>query len=171
MRLTFSGVTLLGFCRTQSKSKADFSSSLTQAVMKAMGWSDIPEWLTGAQPEGDMNATLLELVPKEPELKKHAMDLDISRIHKFEIVRLELEGKQGKGHRVELRFQAAFNDPAGASKLERFMATIGEGKCSVTVSYTKQEELPGVSVTEADGMLPGVTQNKERAEAVAAARD
>lgn len=161
MRLTFSGVTLLGFCRTQTRSKADFSSSLSSTVMKAMGWSDIPEWLTGAQPEGDLSATLLEIVPKEAELRKHAFDLTVSRLHKFEIVRLELEGKQGKGHRMELRFTAQFNDPDGARKLEAFMATIGEGKCSVTVSYTKQETLPGVDPQ----------QTEERAEAVGAASD
>jgi hypothetical protein len=159
MRLTFSGVTLLGFCRTQTRSKADFSSSLSQAVMKTMGWSDVPEWLTGAQPEGDLSATALELVPKEQELRKHAMELDISRLFKFEIVRLELEGKQGKGHRLELRFTAVFNDPAGARKLEEFMAVIGEGKCSLTVSYTKQEVLPGVEATQ------------EQMEAVGAAND
>jgi hypothetical protein len=159
MRLTFTGATLLGFCRTQTRSKADFSSSLSPSVMKAMGWSDIPEWLTGAQPEGDLSATLLEIVPKEAELRKHAFDLTVSRLHKFEIVRLELEGKQGKGHRMELRFTAQFNDPEGGAKLESFMATIGEGKCSVTVSYTKQETLPGVEATQ------------EQMEAVGAAND
>lgn len=148
-KITFSGVQLLGFSRDSHGGKATFSSTFGSSVMSKMGWIEIPECLTGGSLEGELAATSLELVPKEAELKRHQMQLDITRVSKFLTVRLELEGKQGKGHRTELRFTAYFADPKGARKLEEYMLTCS--KSSLVVSYEKQAQqadLPGVEVRD-----------------------
>lgn len=142
---------MLSFTRKASGGKATFSSSLNSAVINKMGWAEVPEAITGASLEGDLAASSLVLTPKDKELARHETQIEISRIAKFETVRLELEGKSGKGHRTELRFTAYFADPVACKKLEAYLLTCG--KSTVTVSYTKQAEqdsLPGVEVTATD---------------------
>lgn len=120
-----------------------------------MDWpEEVPAMLTGANLEGDLHATSCDLIPSEGALKKHAVDLEINRVTKFEAVRLELEGKKGKGYRTELRFKVHFTDKAGARKLEQYMLTIGEGKGSLTVSYTKQTELPLATTDQRQATSP-----------------
>ena len=61
-------------------------------------------------------------------------------------MRLELNGKQGKGHRTELRFKVRSQDPQAARKLELYMLVAGKSK--LVVSYEKQpkqEPLPGAT--------------------------
>ena len=143
-RLTFPMAELLSFKRTPDGGTAQFSSSITKAVASAMEWADIPECFTGGDLEGELAASTVELTPKDESLKRFAISLDTKLVYKFETVRRELEGKQGKGHRTELRFKVDFTDIKGARKLEEFMLTAG--KCSVTVSYQKQArqgDLPG----------------------------
>lgn len=126
-----------------------FASSWNQKVATAMGWQDLPDSVSGASLDGELNASSMALTPSDGEFKKHAIDLDISRVHKFEAVRLEIEGKKGKGHRTELRFVVVFGDSAGCKKLEQYMQTIGDAKGSLVVSYSKQETLPMSEAMEA----------------------
>jgi hypothetical protein len=149
-KITFSSAILRSFSRKPTGGTANFSASVTNEVREALGWTEIPDCLTGATPEGDLAATSVDLVPTDKELTMHRVGLDVSRVHKFEITRLELEGKKGKGYRLELRFQVDFTDTKGAQKLERYMLTLGEGKGKLTVSYTKQETLPLAPGQQAD---------------------
>lgn len=146
--ITFTSAVLEKFSRNGSGGKATFACGLNQKVMQAMGWVEIPECLTGANLEGSLSATTVKLVPSESQLKDHQIELSVSQVSKFESVRLEIEGKKGKGHRTELRFVVAFPDTKGARKLEQYMLTIGEGKSSLTVSYVKQEVIPGMEATD-----------------------
>lgn len=146
-KIVFGGAQLLSFTRKASGGKATFSSSLNSAVINKMGWAEVPEAITGASLEGDLAASSLVLTPKDKELARHETQIEISRVAKFETVRLELEGKSGKGHRTELRFTAYFADPVACKKLEAYLLTCG--KSTVTVSYEKQPQqadLPGVEV-------------------------
>jgi hypothetical protein len=148
-RLKFPTAQLLSFTRKPESGVAKFSSTLPSDVMAQMEWTDIPECLTGANLEGELAASVVELIPKDAQLKRHAVELQTTKVNKFETVRLELEGKKGKGHRTELRFEVVFNDPKGARMLEEYMQTAG--KCEVRISYeraAKQETLPGTE--EAD---------------------
>lgn len=148
-KLTFTGVELLGFSRDSEGGKAKFSSSLTSSVIKKMGWGEIPEFVTGTSLEGELAAGSVELVPKEQELQRHQIQLDTRQVSKFNTVRLELEGKQCKGHRTELRFIVLFQDTKGARKLEEYMLTCK--KSTLVVSYEKQAQqadLPGVELKD-----------------------
>lgn len=136
-KISFTGAQLLSFGRDGKGGKAHFSSSLTSSVIKAMEWGEIPEFVTGTSLEGELAATELTIEPKDAELKKHAIALELRQVSKFQTVRLELEGKNGKGFRTELRFTASFGDLKGCRKLEEYMVTVG-GKSTVMVSYEKQ---------------------------------
>ena len=148
-KLTFTTVELVSFGRSRKGGKAIFASSLNANVQKKMGWAEIPESITASNLEGDLAATVITLEPKEPELKKHAFSLDVQRVHRFQSVRLELEGTKNKGHRTEIRFLVEFSDPTGCKKLEAYMQTAN--KSSMQVSYEKQvvqEEIPEVMATD-----------------------
>jgi hypothetical protein len=139
--LVFTSAVLESFSRRMNGGTATFSASLSKPVCKALKWDDIPDFLAGATPDGDLHAVEATLTPVEDGLKKHKIGLSINQVHKFEIVRLELEGKKGKGHRLELRFNVKFTDTRGCEKLEKYMQTIGEGKGQLSVTYTPQTEL------------------------------
>jgi hypothetical protein len=148
-KVTFTSVQLLGFQRNADGGTANFSSSLTENVMRTLGWSAVPECMVKASPEGELDATVIDLKPNDKALSRHAITLDVKSINRFNVVRLELEQSRGKGHRMELRFTVHFTDVAGARKLEEYIQTCG--KSSLAVSYTKravQEDLPGVEATE-----------------------
>lgn len=146
-RLQFPTAELLKFSRKKEGGTAQFSSTITKAVMATMEWTEIPECATGATLDGELAASTLELIPKDEALNRHAISIDINLVDTFVTVRRELEGKQGKGHRTELRFTAHFQDIKGARKLEEFMMTAG--KCSVTISYQKQAKQAGLPGVEA----------------------
>jgi hypothetical protein len=140
--ITFTSAVLESFSRSGSGGRAKFSAALTDKVRSALGWTgEIPDYFTGGTPEADLHAVEAELVPNEKQLHKHRVGLSIQQVHRFELVRLELEGKKGKGHRLELRFDVKFGDTRGCEKLEKYMQTIGEGKGSLTVTYTPQQDL------------------------------
>jgi hypothetical protein len=67
--LTFTACVLQSFSRSTSGGVAKFSAALTTAVCKEMDWEEIPDFLTGATPEGDLAATEAELTPSDKELE------------------------------------------------------------------------------------------------------
>jgi len=138
--LVFSSARLRGFSRDANSGTAKFSSTISAAVQRALKWEDLPECYTGGKPEGQLHATEIEMAPDEDGLKRQKFKLATSSITKFEIVRLELEGKKSKGHRLELRFDVNFTDKHGADKLEKFMLVAGDCKSKLTATYVKQEE-------------------------------
>lgn len=143
-KLTITSVQLESFTRSNTGLVAKFSSSLNSQIIAKMGWSEIPECMTGTDLEGELAAISLQLIPNEGILKSHMVDLDLSLVRKFKTVRKEMEGKRGQGHRTELRFKVKTMDPKAAMKLEAYMLTAGKSK--LVVSYEKQAvqtDLPG----------------------------
>jgi hypothetical protein len=137
-KVTFLSAQLLSFKRKPNGGSAQFSCSLSQPMCRAMGWiADIPAFVAKVERlDGDLAAHALYLVPKDRALERHAIELEITKVHKFKSVRLELEGSRGKGHRTEIRFQVDFADVKGARKLEEYILTCG--KSTATVTYTRQ---------------------------------
>lgn len=140
-RLTFTSVELDKLGRDKKGAWGTFSASLNAAVINKMGWSDIPEFMTGADLEGEIAAISMVIRPDVGA----DIDVELGRLTRFETVRRELPKKQGKGHRTELHFKLIAQDMNGASKLEGLMMS-NPGKCKIEVSYekqAKQEDLPG----------------------------
>lgn len=164
-KLTFTSAQLLGFSRDASGGIATFSSSLNSHVEKAMGWTDIPACATGATLEGELAASIIQLIPNDGELRRHEVQLDVARVNKFKVVRLELEGTRQVGHRQELRFTVQFSDVKGARKLEEYILTCGKSK--VVVSYTKQAvqaDLPGTEINEPDDAQESLISEEQAAD-------
>ncbi len=100
---------------------------------------------TSAKLEGRLAATHAHLQPKDGELGKWQIEFDATSVDGFEGIRFEVEGKRGKGHRLELNFKVHFADKTACAALEAYMTTMGEGKGVLTVNYVeqpKQGELP-----------------------------
>lgn len=170
-KITFSGVRLLGFSRNAKKGGvARFRASVTPGVCEAMDWPEADERLGSCKPDGDLAATHCEMIPKDKELRQWSFEIVSQRVHGFEVIRRELEGKQGKGYRHELQFDMVFGDPIGCAKLEVFLLNAGTAKCGLVVSYkppATQDELPGTRVDvqtgEVDGQMPLATQEQQDA--------
>lgn len=135
-KVTFTNAELDSFQRTRQGGTATFRAPLTSAVIKSMGWGDMPDSWKGATPEGDLAASTVELSPNDKELRKAGIQLDTTRVNGFKLIRLEAEGTRGSGFRREIRFVVYFADPNGAQKLEGYM--LGAGKSRLVVSYEKQ---------------------------------
>lgn len=145
-KIVFTNALLEGFGRTRKNGAyAKFSAPLTQNVIEAMGWDEIADWTKATEPDiqhGELAATNIELDPNERELRKLQIDVQTAKVFKFKIVSLELEGKRGQGHRLEVRFKAEVADEIGCRKLEEFM--MGVQKCRLTIGYVpaaKQGEM------------------------------
>jgi len=150
-RINLTTVQLEAFGRTRKGGWAKFSSGINSKIVDAMEWAEVPECTTSAKMAGELDASVVSLMPKDEALKRHAFDLDSNRVDSFEIVRRELEGKKQKGFRQELHFKVRFNDPTGCKKLEAYFLTVG--KSSLQISYTrqpKQEDLPGAELKADD---------------------
>lgn len=149
-KITFSGVRLLGFSRNAKQGgKARFRAVINAHVCEEMDWPLADERLGSCTPDGDLAAVHCEMIPKDKELRQWSFELVSQRVHKFEIIRRELEGKQGKGYRHELQFDVAFGDELGCAKLEVFLLNAGAAKCGLIVSYQPpavQGELEGTRV-------------------------
>jgi hypothetical protein len=136
----FTGVILQSFTRKPaSGGTATFRSNYpTEATCKAMGWGGMASGQTSAKLEGRLAATHAHLQPKDGELGKWEVEFDATAVDGFEGVRFEIEGKRGKGHRLELNFKVHFADKTACAALESYMVTMGEGKGTLTVSYVQQ---------------------------------
>src|ERR1017187_6896417 len=74
-RLQFPTAELLKFSRKKEGGTAQFSSSITKAVMQTMEWTEIPDCATGCTLDGELAASVLQLVPKDEALRRNACDL------------------------------------------------------------------------------------------------
>jgi len=152
-KVTFLSAQLLSFKRKPEGGSAQFSCSLSRPMCSAMGWAaDIPEFVAGGKLDGALAAHNLYLTPKDKELARYAIELEISRVHKFKSIRLELENSRGQGHRTEIRFQVEFADVKGARKLEEYILTCG--KSTATVTYTRQAVQEPLEAIGGQGALP-----------------
>lgn len=140
-KIQFKNAVLLGISRNGQTSTAKFACLFDAAVIKAMEWEDVADKITSAKLEGELNATHLELVPNEKELRSHAIDLDISQTSGFQAIRLELDGLKGKGHKKELRFTVTSVSDTAMQTLEGYIVAMGEGKGRLNISYEKQAQL------------------------------
>jgi hypothetical protein len=138
--IKFTGVILKSFSRKPaSGGVAAFRSNYpTEGTCKAMGWGGMASGQTSANLEGRLAATHADLQPKDSELGKWQIEFDATAVDSFEGVRFEVEGKRGKGHRLEMNFKVHFADKTACAALEAYMTTMGEGKGTLTVSYVKQ---------------------------------
>ena len=78
------------------------------------------------------------------------IDLEYKEIKGFEIHRLELEGRKGKGFRRELRFSGIFECPDGAANFEAFMMNSKESKGNLTITFQREQVQENLPLTDED---------------------
>jgi hypothetical protein len=149
-KVKFTGAQVKSFGRSVKKGgRIKIEFPLTQSVIQAMEWGDLADWQTGVNLEGDLAASVFEIIPREKENAKHAVQLGAARLSGFVATRREIEKKRGKGYRFTVQFDVAFEDGTGCRQLEGFMLSCD--KAEIRVSYEKQpkqEIIPGVEVEE-----------------------
>ena len=140
-KIIFTNVSLLSFQRTSKEASAKLSAAFNDQIIKAMAWAEVPECLSGGSLDGKLNATSCRLEPNEKSLRAHGIDLDLSMASDFSYTRLELEGKKGRGHRLELRFKITLADNEACAKLERYLLTIGPSPSKLSINHAVQTTL------------------------------
>ena len=155
-KVKFTSAQLKSFGRSVKKGGfAKIEFALTLAISQSMGWGEMQDWQHGANLDGDLAASSFEIIPKEPENKKHALQLGVCRISGFTATRREIQGKRDKGTRWTVQFDVSFQDGTGCSQLESYILTCD--KSEVRVSYEKQPkqtELPGTQEEDTQEVIP-----------------
>jgi hypothetical protein len=147
MTYVFTGVTLHKAERDLKRGLLHFSANLTKPIAEAMKWGDLPKASTSSSMEGSIIGVSLSMSAKQAglfekgEFRSQAQSLD-----KFEIVRLELKGKKGKGFRHVVRFVARFVDSDILALAEQWIISVGDGTATLTATgelsqgQTQEEE-------------------------------
>lgn len=84
-------------------------------------------------------------------------DMPYKSIGGFQLLRLELEQRKGKGFRRELRFSGTFDFSEGCATMESYMNQTANAAGELTVTFTKepeQSELPLASEEQRQAVLP-----------------
>ena len=152
-KITFQNAVLLKFSRSTKGTEADFRDDFTTRVITAMDWSDMPDCVSGSSLEGELDQAICTLTAKDVELSKMGFELDRAKVHAFNVVKREIEGKRDKGTRLELRFRLLTLDDNACQKLEAWFTSAEGAKGKLEVSYTpqaKQEHLPGTDAADSD---------------------
>lgn len=134
-KVVFTGVKLKSFTRNKKGGTADLSSNINSDVRKLMKWAEMPDGYPSAKPGGVIVATKMLLRSDKADLATYEVSVDISSITGFEIVRLETEGKRGKGTRLELHFKVSFVDIEGCAVLENYITSAVDSVGTLEVTY------------------------------------
>ena len=127
-----------------------FAVPIPSAVAKAMKWEDLTATCTSGDMEGTITAGTLEMTPKQKDLFSTAeLRCEFQTLGPFEIVRLEIEGKKGKGFRREFRFNGTFDYPEGAATFESYMNRTANTEGTLTITYLKENVQTAIELTEA----------------------
>lgn len=162
--ITFPSVKIAEFGRVDPSSGwIKFHSSLPKGFEKLfalMGW-DAPGDKTMSQKlEGKLEGGHLILTAKD-KLVEAEVDVAYLSITDFQCLRLELEGRKGKGFRRELRFQVKFVEEGAAAKLEAYQFECDNARGGLKVTYLI-EQVQQELVPEAPIEAPGFDEVRER---------
>jgi hypothetical protein len=137
-----------------------------EKLFERMDWQ-IPDDHTVRQTlDGALEGGYLVLTAKD-KLIDADVQLAFKSMTGFQCLRLELEGRKGKGFRRELRFSCTFKDLDGLAKLEAYMNACDNARGVLAVSYLKepvQETIPEPDENQ-------LTLDPERAAATSAEND
>lgn len=147
-KITFIQAVATDVHRRPSGGSVTITCKPTVAVAQKMGWAECPDWLKKANPNGKLDASVVQFEPKDGNLSKHAFQLEpAGAVTSFELKRTQVKtGKTAKSNpqfKTELQFRIGFTDNKGAAKLEQYMQTVPAS--TITVTYTEapaQEEIP-----------------------------
>lgn len=140
-----------------------------KAIFEHMGWSapakkDQMKKLDGQLIGGTfiLSAKLsdedkLKLKSKDGFVDTEAeIDLGFKTVGDFQVKRMEVEGKRGKGFRWELRFKITSDHRGFAAQIENYMALTDNAQGALIISYMENKQ-------PEQQKLDGVTDDKQMA--------
>lgn len=136
--ISFPSVKIAEFGRVDPSSGwIKFQSSLPKGFEKLfdlMGW-DVPGDKTMSEKlEGKLEGGHLILTAKD-KLIEAEVDIEYVAMTDFSCLRLELEGRKGKGFRRELRFNVKFKQQDACALLESYQFQSDNARGSLKVTY------------------------------------
>jgi len=117
--------------------RGHFSCDLSNPVIEAMEWQEIPSCVGAADLEGFLTCDKIIMTPADKKLKDQEIELPCSRIEAFKITRKVVDEKTI----TRLRFTALLEQEGTAAYLENWLKIIGGAECSMKVTYHDQEKL------------------------------
>lgn len=147
--IDFPKLLLRSFKRTPKKGTATFSSELTKKIRKEMEWEECPASYDGGSPGGELVASKMVLSNHKQDLANYTYEIGINRAYDFKLIKHEIEGKRGKGHRFALEFKTDFVDIEGCKVLEEYITVAADSKGNLQVTY--QPAARQVNLTPAEG--------------------
>lgn len=111
----------------------------TAPVREAMAWEEVPDWVDRAKLVGLIAARHLILTPNGRELKQHELQIDISEVSDFQLVRMYDE--EGQPKRSELRFVARGTQRDAMALIEAYRHAVGRSPGQLKVTHEVQDKL------------------------------
>lgn len=108
-----------------------------ESLFEMQGWQIPGDKTTLQGLEGKLTDGHFILSSRD-KLVQAEVDLPFKSVTNFQLLRLELEGRKGKGFRRELRFTVAFEEIDGCAKLEAFMMKATGSAGSLKVTYLRE---------------------------------
>jgi len=128
MLIVFTGVTLLKAERDLKRGVLKFSASLTKPVIEGMKWQAPALSCTGSTMVGQITQASLAMSAKQMDLfAEGEFRVDVQTVSKFEITRMELKGKKGKGFRHVVNFEARFVGAEILALADAWILAVGDG--------------------------------------------
>lgn len=144
MTIVFSSVVLKKAERDLKRGLLHFSASLTKPVLEGMKWTEPPRSFTSSSMVGEIVDASLAMTAKQESLfEEGEFRADVQTLTKFEITRMELKGKKGKGFRHVVTFEAKFIDGDILALADSWIRSVGDGTGTLTVKGTLAEASQG----------------------------
>ena len=116
-----------------------------EKLFDAMDWQVPDDHVTAQSLEGKLEGGSFTMTSKGEKLVDGEVEIDFGTISGFKCLRMELEGRKGKGFRRELRFEATLKSEDGLALMESYMRETDNARGVLTVNYRKepvQQTLP-----------------------------
>ncbi len=124
-----------------------------EALCKKMGWNMPGDKTTLERLEGKLLGGQL-VFSCQDKLIDAEIDIEYKELSGFELHRLELEQRKGKGFRRELRFSGTFKCVDGAANFESYMTRTNNSRGTLKVTYLKQEVQDALALNDGQLNIP-----------------
>lgn len=115
------------------------TADFTEAIMEKMEWETVPDCVPKATLTGQITAHHMILTPSGKELLQHELQIAISEVRDFQLVRVKDE--EGEPNGQELRFVALSNQAGAAALIESYIENVQRGVGTLKVA-AQQQDLP-----------------------------
>jgi hypothetical protein len=141
-KLTFRGTTI-DYPDLRRKEAAVFvrlhcSCDMSDKILETMEWEAVPDNVSSAKLKGFLACEKIVITPTEKKLKDFEMELQCSRISKFEFSRTQ----EGEKPVTRLKFVCIVEQQGAIGYIENWMRSVGEAPAALAATYVEQEDLP-----------------------------